>query len=77
VTVPGGAVFIAFMEGGAIKKRPEGRCEELCGGRDDRIRTCGLLLPKQALYQTELRLDYNAEAAVKIKIIWALTRGSS
>lgn len=25
-------------------------------GRDDRIRTCGLLLPKQALHQTELHL---------------------
>ena len=27
-----------------------------CENRDDRIRTCGILLPKQALYQTELRL---------------------
>lgn len=26
-------------------------------GRGDRIRTCDILLPKQALYQTELRLD--------------------
>ena len=25
-------------------------------GRGDRTRTCGILLPKQALYQTELRL---------------------
>ena len=27
-------------------------------GRGDRTRTCGILLPKQALYQTELRLVY-------------------
>ena len=26
-------------------------------GRGDRTWTCGILLPKQALYQTELRLD--------------------
>ena len=26
-------------------------------GPDDRIRTCGILLPKQALYQTEPRPD--------------------
>ena len=26
-------------------------------GRGDRIRTCGLLLPKQARYQTAPRLD--------------------
>lgn len=26
-------------------------------GPGDRIRTCGLLLPKQALFQTELRPD--------------------
>ena len=32
----------AFFKGGA-------------DGRGDRTRTCGILLPKQALYQTELR----------------------
>ena len=26
-------------------------------GREDKIRTCGLLLPKQALYQAELPPD--------------------
>ena len=26
-------------------------------GRGDRTRTCGILVPNQALYQTELRLD--------------------
>ena len=29
-------------------------------GPDDTIRTCDILLPKQALYQTELHLDYGA-----------------
>ena len=27
-------------------------------GRSDRIRTCDVLLPKQVLYQAELRSDY-------------------
>ncbi len=27
-------------------------------GRGDMIRTCDILLPKQALYQTELRPEY-------------------
>ena len=36
------------------KGRPKGR---LFHGRDDRIRTCGILLPKQALYQTEPHPD--------------------
>ena len=29
-------------------------------GRGDRTRTCGILVPNQALYQTELRLGLNA-----------------
>ena len=29
---------------------------QFTAGRGDRIRTCGILLPKQALYQAELRL---------------------
>ena len=31
-------------------------------GPDDRIRTCGILLPKQALYQTEPRPDKEGHA---------------
>ncbi len=31
----------------------------LCIGRGDMIRTCDTLLPKQVLYQAELRPDQN------------------
>ena len=33
-------------------------------GRGDRTRTCGILLPKQALYQTELHPDIFIDAAL-------------
>ena len=38
-------------------------------GRSDRIRTCDPLLPRQVLYQTELRPENSWE----LKIWWAVT----
>ena len=45
---------------GALHKKSLRSLREAFVGRGDRIRTCDLLLPKQALYQAELRPDFFA-----------------
>ncbi len=41
----------------ACERPREAGCADTAHGRGDRTRTCGILVPNQALYQTELRLD--------------------
>ena len=48
-------------------KRPGFLAPDLAffNGRDDRIRTCGILLPKQARYQTAPRPDFHLFGGTK------------
>ena len=56
-----------------IKLKPPMRRFEFYG-RGDMIRTCDILLPKQALYQTELRPETNPlyQAFIKMQIFIAI-----
>ena len=48
---------MSYLKPTSFAFTPELHANQPKYGRGDRTRTCGILLPKQALYQTELRLD--------------------
>ena len=47
-----------------MKKQQSDKLNAVKGGRGDRIRTCGLFVPNEALYQAEPHLDFLLSAVV-------------